>query len=691
MSPPLRTPSGPRELAPARRVLRDVFGFADFRPGQAELIGAVLAGRDALGVMPTGGGKSLCYQIPALLAEDGMVLVVSPLLALMHDQVAALRQYGIAAAALNSTLEREEQAAVLDAALRERLRLLYVAPERFADLRFLAALRQLRVRLLAVDEAHCVSQWGHDFRPAYRDIAAARAAAGSPPLIALTATADARVRADIVQQLALRDPLVCVAGFDRPNLRLSAVRFANERERLAAVAQRLKEHRNGSAIVYCATRRQVEAVTTYLDRWRIECAAYHAGMPADERARVQNAFVNDTVRVIVATNAFGMGIDKPDVRLVIHAGLPQSLEAYYQEAGRAGRDGEPAECCLYWTPNDRRVPLFFIEREHPPAERVRELYRLIAAEAPGWVRIERLAADDPGGVNAAIHALERSGLVERRALAVRALPSGGEQAINLAVLEEHRRYALEKFAAMEEYARAGDCLRAQILRYFGEEHPAGRCGRCSVCAPRAAERDDAAARDETALFQTLRRLRRQIAERRGVPPYAIFTDATLREMAARLPRTPAEMIALPGVGRAKWAAFGEAFLEVTAAAAARAPAPVTRRRRAAAADEGSGAGLSATLRRSWELLRQGLDLETVARQRGLSPATIAEHLAELVELGLVRDIAPWVDPATLARIRQAANGSPIGRLGPLKDLLGEGVTFEQLRVARAWLNRERRG
>ncbi len=686
-----RSLPGPRELAPARRILREVFGYTEFRPGQAELIGAVLAGRDALGVMPTGGGKSLCYQIPALLAEDGLVLVVSPLLALMHDQVAALRQYGVAVAALNSTLEREEQASVLGAALRGEVRLLYVAPERFADPRFAAALRQLRVRLLAVDEAHCVSQWGHDFRPSYRDIAAARAAAGEPPLIALTATADARVRADIVRELGLRDPVVCVAGFDRPNLRLGVVRFPNERERLAAVARRLKEHREGSAIVYCSTRRQAEAVAEYLSRWRIDCAAYHAGMPAEERERVQNAFVNDAVRVIAATSAFGMGIDKPDVRLVVHAGLPQSLEAYYQEAGRAGRDGEPAECLLYWTPNDRRVPLFFIEREHPPAERVREIYRAIEARAPEWVRLDEAVPEEAAGVNAAVHALERSGLVERRGLSVRAVASAGERAIDLAMVEEHRRYALEKFAAMEEYARAGDCLRAQVLRYFGEEDAPIACGRCSVCSPREAERDDAAARDEMAVFQALRRLRRQIAESRGVPPYAIFSDATLREMAARLPRTPAEMVALPGVGRAKWTAFGEPFLQVTAAAAtaARGARGVGRgRARTGKASEGLGGGLSATVRRTWELLRQGLNIEAVARQRGLSPGTIADHLAELIELGFVRDISPWVDGPTLARVRHAANGGPIGRLAPLKELLGDGVTFEQLRIARAWVNRE---
>lgn len=676
----------PRDLAPARRVLREVFGYAEFRPGQAELIAAVLGGRDALGVIPTGGGKSLCYQIPALLFDEGLVLVVSPLLALMHDQVGALRQYGVAVATINSTLGRDEQNATVDAALRGEVRLLYVAPERFSDPRFGAVLRRLRVRLLAVDEAHCVSQWGHDFRPSYRDIAAARVAMGSPPLLALTATADARVRSDIVQQLELRDPVVCIAGFDRPNLRLAAVRFPNDRERLSAIAQRLKQHRQGSAIVYCATRRHVETVTEYLARWRIASLGYHAGMTAEERERVQNAFVNDVVPVIVATNAFGMGIDKPDVRLVIHAGLPQSLEAYYQEAGRAGRDGDPADCLLYWTPNDRRVPLYFIEREHPSAERIRQLLHAVEAHAPAWVYVEELAPDDPVGVNAALLALEASGFVERRGRAVRAIPSEGARTLDLAQLEAHRRYALEKFAVMEEYARATDCLRWQILRYFGEERAATSCTNCSVCTPRPAEAPDTGSSESSTVFRALRRLRRQLAEARGVPPYAIFTDATLREMAARLPRTQAEMVAVPGVGRAKWEAFGPLFLQVTAAAGvANKPPRPTRR---ALPEEGRGAGLPPTVRRTWELLRQGLDFEAVARQRGLSVSTIVEHVAHLIEAGFVRDISPWVDATTLARIRAAANGAPIGRLAPLKEALGDSVTFDQLRLARTWINRE---
>lgn len=679
----------PRTLAPARRILREVFGFREFRPGQAEVIAAVLAGRDALGVMPTGGGKSLCYQVPALLAEDGLALVVSPLLALMHDQAAALRQNGVATGVLNSTLDREQQADVLARALRGELRLLYVAPERFADPRFLAALRGLRVRLLAVDEAHCVSQWGHDFRPAYRDIAAARVAMGTPPLVALTATADARVREDIVRGLGLRDPVVCVAGFDRPNLRLGVLRFENGRARLAALARRLKEHGEGSAIVYCATRRQVETVVEYLARWRIEAVGYHAGLPAEERQRVQEAFVADAVRVIVATSAFGMGIDKPDVRLVVHVALPTSLEAYYQEAGRAGRDGEPAECLLLWTPHDRRVPLFFIEREHPPLERVEELFRAIERRAPEWLRVEELAPEDPGGVNAAVHVLERSGMVERRGLLVRALPDAAERRLDTAVLDEHRRYALEKFAAMEQYARGERCLREQLLRYFGDPALDGPCGRCNVCAPRGEERPEEREGADAPIFHALRRLRRQLAEELGVPPYALFSDATLREMAARLPRTRAELFAIPGVGRAKGERFGARFLEVTAAAAARAAPPrvagsLGRRK------EGPGGGLPPTVRRTWELLRQGLEIAAIARQRGLSPGTVVDHLVELVEAGYLADISPWVDPVTLARIRKAANGAPVGRLGPLKEALGEAVTFEQLRLARAWLNRELR-
>ena len=336
----------PPHLAAARHVLRDVFGYSEFRPGQGEVISAVLERRDTLAVMPTGGGKSICYQVPALLENEGITLVVSPLLALMKDQVDALHAMGVAAAAINSSIPIEEQRRALAEAAEGRLQLLYVAPERFGNGSFVAALRGIRVSLLAIDEAHCISQWGHDFRPSYRELGGVRQLLGGPPIVALTATADPRVREDILLRLHLRDPIVHVAGFDRPNLRFEVHRASSLKQKSEAIAEELRTLKQESAIVYCGTRKRVEEVTDYLQRAGVKCARYHAGMEDHDRKRIQDAFARDTLRVIVATNAFGMGIDKPDVRLVVHHDMPDSLESYYQEAGRAGRDGEPARCIL---------------------------------------------------------------------------------------------------------------------------------------------------------------------------------------------------------------------------------------------------------------------------------------------------------------------------------------------------------
>jgi len=324
-------------LHDARDVLASRFGHADFRDGQREAVAAVCQGRDALVVLPTGGGKSICYQIPALMRE-GITVVLSPLISLMKDQVDALTARGIPAAFVNSTLNGRE---IADRFARVRdgsLKLLYVAPERFELGRTADRLRDAGVGLLAVDEAHCISEWGHDFRPSYRRVQAIRDALGQPQTVALTATATPAVRRDIAEQLGLRDPAIVVSGFDRHNLQWHVLPMKGDAQKDATLLALLRQV-PGPAIVYAATRKHVERVAQWLDRQRVPARAYHAGLDDDERRDVQEAFLGDRVRVIVATNAFGMGIDKPDVRLVVHWAMPGSLEAYYQEAGRAGRDG----------------------------------------------------------------------------------------------------------------------------------------------------------------------------------------------------------------------------------------------------------------------------------------------------------------------------------------------------------------
>lgn len=689
MPSPIAHPAG---LAPARRVLRQVFGYQEFLPGQADAVGAVLAGRDVLAVMPTGGGKSLCYQLPALLL-DGVTVVVSPLLALMKDQVDALQHEGVAAAAVNSTMSREDQAAAVERAARGELRLLYVAPERFDDPKFMAALRRATVARLAVDEAHCVSQWGHDFRPSYRDLGTVRARIGGPPLIALTATADPRVRDDIVARLRLRDPVTLVAGFDRPNLRFDVVRVKNQKQKLEQIAEKLRTLRDESAIVYCGTRKRTEDLVNGLQRLRIRCAAYHAGMDGDDRQRIQDAFARDSLRVIVATNAFGMGIDKPDVRLVLHHDMPESLEAYYQEAGRAGRDGDPAECVLYYSPRDRSLRDFFIDLSHPPPAFVLDVYDRLCRYQGERVLVRELMDEEQPGVNAAIQALVDSGLAGRSGAFAWAIRAGGEDQIDLAGLEDHRDHAVAKLDRMQAYAESITCLRARILDYFGEDGHTRACGNCGPCdaGHTIAEAPIDALEEE--LFQALRAVRRRFAEEENVPPFVIFSDATLREMAARKPRTRRELLDVSGVGKTKLERYGDAFLVAIRDGAGDAP-PVTPHRRQPREPRGGpapvlrgrdGSALPTTVKHTWALHRDGLSLEEIAERRGLSTGTIAQHIARLIEAGEIDDVSAWVDRRTLWRVRKAAGDGPIGALRPIKEALGDDVTYEQLHIARAYL------
>ena len=502
----------------ARAVLAKHFGYQSFRGGQEEIISAALAGRDTLAIMPTGAGKSICYQVPAALF-GGLTLVISPLVSLMADQVRALKEAGIRGSFYNSTLKSHVRPEVLHRAREGWYDLMYVAPERLEDPEFRAFAAEVNVPLLAVDEAHCISQWGQDFRPAYQKIADfVNTLPHRPPVMALTATATSRVRRDIHKLLDLRDPLVVVSGFDRPNLKLHSFELTPKKRELW-LRNYILRHPNDSGIVYAITRAKAEDIAQMLREEGIRAAAYHAGLSNEERTHAQAAFVNDDVQVIVATNAFGMGIDKSNVRFVINCGLPQTLEEYYQEAGRAGRDGEPAECYLLWSSGDIRTCHYFIDNTE------------FAPEIPFE---------------------DRERLIKRR----------------------------EKLlGAMIGYAMSDSCLRARILRYFGQGAtlPEGGCGSCSVCLEETPSRYLRAERktvstpapepaawvhspEEEELFQRLRVLRKALANEANVPPYVVFSDRTLRAMAEMRPKNEAELLAVPGVGTVKLERYGTDFL-----------------------------------------------------------------------------------------------------------------------------------
>lgn len=581
-------------IADALTSLREHFGFSDFREGQREVIAAILAGKDSVVVMPTGSGKSLCYQLPAMMFA-GATLVVSPLIALMKDQVDALRARGLPATFINSSLGEREQWARIDALRQGRFKLVYVAPERFRSGRFLEALKSIQVSLFAVDEAHCISTWGHDFRPDYlrlKGVVQALNGAGQRAhTVALTATATPYVRSDIIQQLGLAKPETFVSGFDRPNLTIDVVHTEKEREKIARIKRLAKTH-DGSGIIYAATRKAVEQVALQLQGQGLSVSAYHAGMGDAARAKAQEDFMTSRTQMIVATNAFGMGIDKPDIRFVAHYQMPGSIEAYYQEIGRAGRDGLASSCVLLFNYADKNTHDFFIEGSYPSVENIRDVYNALIST--GLKRIELSAAEiakraglrNEMAVQSALYLLERAGHLQRVASAgsggragsppwvkhvtlgvggVGAAQIAGDAGVfvppavvaqdcdtknatrrargivmldnvpatklRLTPADVERRAALERRKLREiiEFCYSEYCYRAHILDYFGDRHHARQCGTCGNCAPHSAARTPLAAADTLSEVRPLGRNRKkQIIIREPAAPRALTDDENLR-------------------------------------------------------------------------------------------------------------------------------------------------------------------
>jgi ATP-dependent DNA helicase RecQ len=505
-------------MAEARSLLLHHFGYSDFRPAQIPVIQSIFEGRDTLAVLPTGGGKSICFQIPALVL-DGLSIVVSPLISLMQDQVEAARSRGLPAACLNSSLGTAEQAEVRAAIADGSLRLLYVSPERLERLSQEFGSRGIRPSLLVVDEAHCIAEWGHDFRPSYRKLSRARYRLGQPQAIALTGSATPEVREEIARALRLRPGFALHLGsFDRPNLWFGAVQVASERERLDALLTLLRDD-DAMAIVYAPTRGSTEAVARALSKAGHRAAPYHAGLSKATRAGTLDDFLRDRVDIIVATCAFGMGIDKPSVRLVVHWTPPPTPEAYYQEAGRAGRDGEFARCVLLWRGGDADLHRRQLDVTFPKARLLERIWH----ERDGSVGVPRNVLDSAERLRRELH------------------PERGP--VDWRPIRERRRRAEGRIQAVEDYARESRCRRARLVRYFGEElGQCAGCDRCGLKPVRSPADPEVSAR--------LTRLRRALADRKTVWGGCPIEPEVLVRLARHPPASAAALADVPGVGPA---------------------------------------------------------------------------------------------------------------------------------------------
>ena len=720
-------------------LLKQYFGYDAFRPLQREIMESTLAGRDVVAILPTGAGKSLCFQLPALVRE-GVTLVVSPLIALMKDQVDALTASGVPATLLNSSVQGAEASRRRAGLVQGDYKLLYAAPERIMTEGFLRELREWNVTAIAVDEAHCISEWGHDFRPEYRQLAQLRQHLPGVAFLALTATATEQVRGDIVRQLRLEEPEVYLASFNRPNLSYTIL---PKDKATRQVYEFIRERPNDAGIVYVQSRKSAESIAAALCAEGISAVAYHAGLQPEERAANQEAFLRDEARVVCATIAFGMGINKPDVRFVIHADLPKNIEGYYQETGRAGRDGLPADCLLLFSRGDLVKNLKFLDEmtDAKAAEVAARQMRQMADYAEGTECRraslldyfgERWPGDNCGSCDICLQPREewdattqaqkllsclfrikqKSGFATGLNHAIEVLTGANTEKVRKWYHDQLSTYGIGKDVSRTEWAMLGrQLMRLGLIEASQDNFQTVTVTRSGMAAlmnrtpilltrsPAVAAVSSSAAKVSRAgnlpcdegLFGELRKLRKGLADAKGVPPYVVFGDISLREMARSYPQDERAFLAIPGVGRQKHSDYGEAFLgairewlagnERQRFEAVKAPPPAPKMK--------SEGAMNGSALESLRAFQSGKSVGEVAMDRDLSQGTVAQHLAMAIESGdLKAEPRDFYTEEEERLIDAAAAEHGFERLGPLHEALGGAVTYDKLHVYRAFKQRK---
>ncbi len=723
----------PYEEQAMLETLRTVFGFQSFRPNQEFIIKSILNNKDVFAVMPTGGGKSLCYQLPAKMMQ-GTTVVISPLISLMKDQVDAALENGVPAAFMNSSLNGNEIAGIYRMLRYNKIKLLYIAPERFAMSHFLETMKTVPISLFAIDEAHCVSEWGHDFRPDYLSLSAIPKTFPGVPIAAFTATATQTVQEDIITKLGLRTPEIVRASFDRPNLFYEVKRKSRVDQQ---ILEFLKEHSDESGIIYRTTRDSVADTADLLASKGIKALPYHAGLTTEERNKNQDAFNRDEAWVIVATIAFGMGIDKSNIRFIIHGDLPKNIESYYQETGRAGRDGEPAHCILFFSPGDIPKIRYFIDQMADEKERsisMEKLNQMVGFTMHNVCRRKQLLSffgeeylsDNCASCDICSGNVEQVDITVDAQIIMSAMSRTHERfgtghVVDIVTGADTKRirelqhdkiktYGAGKDKDKRHWRSIADELLAQgLIRQDGDRYPVLKLtpkgsdvlyGKERVAAikredikrKKEAKGIESSRYDQT-LFEKLRMLRKKIAEEHQVPPYVIFSDKSLHEMCRYYPKSASDMRRISGVGDVKLERYGEYFMheiekylnENTGISIPDPRFPVPAGMTSPKKKKGE------TVEKTYEFYAKGLSIEEIARERNLSPATIAGHIEKLIMNGFDIDIDRLVDKLKRQKIEEMFLKLQQWNLNPVVEHFGGTVGYEEARFVRAYLMRRKQG